>query len=98
MKSRQAEHKKLTEEQIKEHICDLTVELHHFKEDLRESVSMLQDQIETMEQRIELLKRHFCPEKFMVMEVSMATLSDMMANAYFDNAGQTQKMFGGKDE
>lgn len=93
MKTKQCEHLMLTEEQIKDHICDLTVELHQFKNELDEIKDMLEDQIENMEKRLYLLKRHFCPEKFQEMQISMSTLSEMMEKAYFHNTGATQRHF-----
>jgi hypothetical protein len=75
MESRQAPHQQLTEEEIKEIVCDLTVELHEIKEHFLE-------QLEYVESMIYKLKRHFCPEKFQEVKVPMKTIEEMMQSSY----------------
>lgn len=85
MKSRQSEHEKLTDEQIKELVCDLTVELMEIKQSFLE-------QIETAESYIYQLKRHFCPEKFQTVEVSGEDLNELIMNTYGNmNVGEPMK-------
>lgn len=85
MKSRQSEHQKLTDEEVKELVCDLTVELMEMKQHFLE-------QLEAAESYIYQLKRHFCPEKFTTVEVSGADLNDLIMNTYGNiNVGEPMK-------
>lgn len=74
-KRQQAPHEKMTEDEIKETICDLLVEVHELKESILE-------QIETMDAYITKLKKHFCPEKFTLVSVPMGFLTEQFANHY----------------
>jgi tetrahydrodipicolinate N-succinyltransferase len=93
MESKQAEHKTMTEEQIKEAVCELVCDLQELKETFIERNQMILEDIETLDSKLYWLKRHFCPEKFVEMKVPMSTLSEMMEKAYFQNAGETQRLF-----
>lgn len=100
MQSKPCEHLKLTDEQIKGLICEMTTDLHSFKEEMQSAFELLEEQIEFMEEKIYRLKRHFCPEKFHEVQVSMGDLTEMMARAYVinPNAGQLQRMFNPSQE
>jgi hypothetical protein len=85
MKSKQAEHLKLTDEEVKELICDITVELHEIKQHFLE-------QLEVAESYIYQLKRHFCPEKFQEVQVSGQDLNDLLMSTYGNiNVGEPMK-------
>lgn len=90
MKSRQAPHQQLTDEEIKEIISDLVVEVHEIKEHFME-------QIETIECYLYKLKRHFCPEKFQEMSVSMQDLNELLDQTYH-NVGYLSKMKSSGEE
>lgn len=72
---RQAPHQKLTDEEVKELICELNVELYEIKEHFLE-------QMELVESHLYRLKRHFCPEKFEEMKVPANFLEDMFKSSY----------------
>lgn len=85
MKSRQADHLKLTDEQIQELVCDLTIELHEIKQHFLE-------QLEAAESYIYQLKRHFCPEKFQEVQVSGDDLNELIMSTYGNmNVGNPMK-------
>lgn len=75
-------HKKLTEDEIKQFVCDLTVQLHDIKDHLDQTVFDLKNKIELCEDMIHNLKRHFCPEKFQQVMVSGADLSNLLMSTY----------------
>lgn len=75
METYQAPHQKLSDEQIKEYICDLVVELHEMKLHFIE-------QMESAEAMLEALKRHFCPEKFHMAKISIKEMSEMFEDHY----------------
>lgn len=75
METRPLPHKRLTEEEIKEKISSLCYELHLFKDRCLDNFSK-------MEYELYLLKRHFCPEKFHEMTVSMQDMSELMEKGY----------------
>lgn len=85
MESFPCPHQKLTDEQIKDFVCQLTTELHELKSSLNETIGEL-------EEKVYLLKRHFCPEKFTTVQMNMGELSDMFAKAYNTNTGEVQTM------
>ena len=78
MKTEPMPHEKLTEEDVKVHICLLQTVIYKCREILEESV------FREMDYRITALKRHFCPEKFSLMKVSVKELSEMIAEAPVD--------------
>lgn len=96
MKSTQAPHETLTEDEIKECISALTIETHNLNIDLKDRIYELtksfNERYMSIEIKIDHLKRHFCPEKFHVMEVSMGELSDLLEKEYGDAfAGETRR-------
>jgi len=98
METKQCEHLKLKEEEIKNLVSEISVELYNFKEDLRSSFELLEETLQYTEEKIYRLKRHFCPEKFHEVQVSMNELTEMMAKNYFSNTGEVQRMFNPKEE
>lgn len=130
METRQAPHKVLTEEQIKDIVCknqmnlsslkqlsdsklefiNMTVrqlEEIHFDElsvnqkmliemlniELNSLSILLDSAFQDMNEKNDALKRHFCPEKFSEMMVTMSELTDLMCKSYAQNAGSILKMF-----
>lgn len=87
METKQAPHEKLTDEEIKELVSDLTVEVYEIKQHFLE-------QLEVIESYVYKLKKHFCPEKFQIMSVSIKEMSDMMEYSYdkIDLASPARRM------
>jgi hypothetical protein len=75
MKSMPLEHQKLTNQEINELICELSIEIHEIKESFLE-------QIQTTESYIHKLRRHFCPEDFYSVEVDGKDLNDLLMKTY----------------
>lgn len=85
MESSPSPHEKLSDDQIKEYVCDITTELHKLREDFNSTIYDL-------EQKVYLLKKHFCPEKFVTVKMNLSELSDLYAKAYDTNVGEVQRM------
>lgn len=81
METEQAPHEKLNEEQIKQMICDLQLDIINLE-------SFCIESIYNIEQSIYKLKRHFCPEKFQVKKVSMGQMMELMKEAYPNPLGE----------
>lgn len=108
METNQSPHEKLTEEKIKDYICQsqsklvfikqcighrfdmldiflgkIETENIHMKESMYQDLHALQEflflQLNYLDINYTSLKKHFCPEKFSIMKVSVKELSDMMA-------------------
>lgn len=94
----QAEHKTMTEEQIKQAVCEIVYDLQELRETCIERHNMIAEQIDELDMKLYNLKRHFCPEKFQVAQVSMADLNELMTKAYTSNVGQVQRMFNPHEE
>lgn len=77
MESRQAPHQMLEEKEIKDIICLLVVQ----SKELRDEVN---SKLQEIDEALNKLKRHFCPEKFQEVKVPMSTLSEMMSQGYKD--------------
>lgn len=75
--SHQAPHQKLTEEQIKEIISNICIDIFELKEFFKE-------QFEEVENKLRLLNRHFFPEKFKVSYLSLETMQDMLTKEHGD--------------
>lgn len=80
-------HEKLEDSQISIIVCELQAMVHHlnkvyrkfeFKED-KELQDSFSKTISDMDERVTKLKKHFCPEKFKVMKVTVNELADLMA-------------------
>lgn len=63
MENQYTPHLLLTDEEIKELICKLNVDIYELKK-------IYYEKILYMEEDLYLLKRHFCPEKFQQLNVS----------------------------
>lgn len=94
----QAEHKTMTEEEIRQAVCEIVYDLQELRETCTERHNMIAEQIDELDTKLYWLKRHFCPEKFQVHEVTMADLNELMEKAYNSNAGATQRMFNPNEE
>ena len=77
MKSYQSPHEELTEEQIKEIVSHLTVEIRELKE-------FFDEQLEYLTSCAYKLKRHFCPDKFTTMELKVSDIDDLMLQTFGD--------------
>lgn len=85
MKSKPMEHLKLTDEEVKLLVCELSIELYEMKQHFLE-------QLEAAESYIYQLKRHFCPEKFQEVEVSSYDINDLLMNTYGNiNVGESME-------
>lgn len=80
MESTQAEHLKLSDDEIKLMICSLTTEVHKIK-------NIFLNTIEEVEDKIYLLKRHFCPEKFAELKVPIDCIKDLV-DFYYEKDGE----------
>jgi len=76
MKTEPMPHESLTWEEIKEKICHLQLICFELKKTTREPHT--EDVLNRVCEEITTLKKHFCPEKFSVMKITLAELSDMM--------------------
>lgn len=76
MKTEPMPHEKLEEQEIK----DLIINIQRITVYLRHEIECedLKRHIEVLDSEVTRLKKHFCSEKFFVMKVTLAELTDMM--------------------
>lgn len=70
MESNPAPHFQLTEEEIKEKICNLCSTIDELKDYVNEVISLLDCELYD-------LKRHFCPEKFTEVQMTLEDLESL---------------------
>lgn len=78
MKSYQAPHEKLTEEEIKEQVESLLSSILKFKDKWKSYDWQIDEFIEKQEAMIFKLRAHFFPEKTSIMELSMDEITKML--------------------
>lgn len=81
MKSKPSTHEILTDEQVKEIVIDIDTKLYVLNE-------VVYDKLMEIHEQHTKLKKHFCPELFTDVEVTMGDLMGMMSEAYTKDLGE----------
>lgn len=87
MKKEPMPHEKLEETEIKMIICELQAIAHHISRSYSNRFTTSDEELEKdlltslgdLSEKITKLKKHFCPEKFSVMKVTVNELAELMA-------------------